>query len=443
VHTDLMQLDSVHDARRSLQSSSGIFTMLMVGDPQYSKHRCNNNPNRGTADYSPAGQTWCDYDWKVPDYPWHGDFSKGLRRFHRINNYMNAVRDGLFSAYLNGRLPAGANILGDLTEYGWEDEKKAYEAKIDWIQSFGPVRIWQSLGNHDTVNSLRSRDKLLGSADGVANNKNMRDMIQKMKELLPKWHGSQLGGKKFHDGVYHYDTESNSFLYKKGDIVFMNLQLHPAMHHIDYYCKKCRDHAGHYHNEKWKQVLFSPLRWFKERVQDIQNGQYGPSVKGIVLMYHYGQTNAKTNLGGETVDTARWTQVRDLMENHNQNHNYPPFIAVFNGHQHANCGYRKDNDLDNRARDSSKDIPRFYTGSADYNCYLTVEFSPNDHAFRVHANMWDNTNNPADADVTGESSYFKRRCIHEDGYNSNPNGCTEWKFDGKRADCDQTCKNKY
>jgi len=447
VHTDLLQLDSVQDARRSLQSSSGIFTMLMVGDPQYSHHYCVNNPWRGTADYGASGQTWCDYHWNTFISGWNMDhFEKLVRDSHRINNYMNAVRDGLFSAKLNGRLPAGANILGDLTQYGWEDEKKDYESKIHWIQSFGPVRIWQSLGNHDTVNTLRKKDKLVGSADGSANNKNMRNMVQKMKELLPKWHGSQLGGKVFHDGVYHYDTESNSFLYKKGGIVFMNLQLHPAMHHIDYYCKSCHDHAGHYHTSKWKQVLFSPLRWFKERVQDIKNGNYdsGTPVKGIVLMYHYGQTNEKTNLGDETVDSARWTEVRDLMKDHNQHSsNYPPFIAVFNGHQHARCGYLKDNDLNNRARDTSRDIPRFYTGSADYNCFLTVEFSPNDEAFRVHANMWDNTNKPADADVTDVSSYFKRRCIHENGYNSNPSGCTEWKFDGDRVDCDQACKNKY
>merc|ERR1719244_256541 len=182
VHTDLLQLDSVQEARRSL-SSNGVFTMLMVGDPQYSTSRCNENAWVGTASYGAYGKPWCDFDWD-----W----------FHRTNNFMNAVRDGLFSAPLNNRLPAGANILGDLTEYGDE-----YEKNIHWIQGEGPVRIWQSLGNHDTVNTLRSRHKLIGSAEGSANNRNMRRMVQKMKELLPKWHGKELGGKNFHDGIYH------------------------------------------------------------------------------------------------------------------------------------------------------------------------------------------------------------------------------------------------
>jgi len=436
VHTDLLQLDSVQEARRSL-SSNGVFTMLMVGDPQYSKSRCDDSIWVGTASYGAYGKPWCDFSWNS---------------FHRTNNFMNAVRDGLFSARLNNRLPAGANILGDLTEYGDDYEEEMYRNKIHWIQGEGPVRIWQSLGNHDTVNTLRSRHKLIGSApDGSENNRNMRRMVHKMKDLLPKWHSKELGGRNFHDGIYHYDTRSNSFLYKKGDIVFMNLQLHPAMHHIDYYCKSCRDHAGHYHVKKWKQVLESPLDWFKERVQDIKAGVYdqnGNKVKGIVLMYHYGFSDFSgddntNSAGGENVDTSRWTEIRDLMTDHNQKcSGCPPFIAVFNGHKHAYCGYMKDSDLDGMAQAPNRDIPRFYTGSADYNCYLTVEFSPNDNAFRVHANAWDNTNNPADA-IVGESSFFKRRCIHENGYSSNPNGCTEWKFDGNRAECDHACKSRY
>lgn len=424
-HTDLEQLDDVREARRSLADQDlSIFTTLMVGDPQYHSDHCSWS-SRGTANYARTDQAWCQDS---------GPFNN---RWLRTNNYMNAVKDALFKAKMNNRLPVGANILGDLTEYGWDYQKESYESKIHSIQGEGPVRIWQSLGNHDTTSILRAKDDLLEGGKGTDNNRNIRDMIQKMKELLPQWHSKSLNGKSFHDGVYHYDTRSNSFLYRKNQIMFINLQLHPAMHHIDYWCKDCRDHAGHYHVGKWKQVLYSPIDWFKDRIHEIQNDQNGMTpVKGIVLMYHYDRMDAKTSNGGDTVDSQRWNEVYDLMEDHNQNTNYPPFIAVFNGHIHNRCGYKRDDALKDLTKSNSgnyhRDIPRFYAGSADYNCFLTVKFRPKDEYFVVYANYFDDSNTGA-RDVSYESTGFKRRCVHQDGLNKYPQ-CTRWYFNGKRTD---------
>lgn len=419
LHTDLMELDSVQETRRQLQSTSK-FTMLMVGDPQYTSSHCKSDSYVGTANYARTSKSWCE-----DNGPWDSSW-------HRTNNYMNAVEDALFKKPLNNRLPAGANIIGDLTEYGEENEKFDYEAKIHDIQAQGHVRVWQSLGNHDTVNHLRPKDDLWESGEGSYNNRNMRDMIQKMKNLLPQWHDKGLGSKNFHDGVYHYDTRSNSFLYRKNGIMFINLQLHPAMHHIDYWCKSCHDHAGHYHGGKWKQVWFSPIDWFKDRVQEIQNNWNGMGpVKGIVLMYHYDRTTAKTCNGGDVVDSGRWTEIRQIMKKHNAD-GHPPFIAVFNGHMHKRCGYKIDNDLKDMTRKSygnpNKDIPRFYVGSADYNCFLTVEFYPADESFVVYANAFDTSSSGTGA--SQKSAGFRRRCVHKDGRNGS--GCTKWKFDGRR-----------
>lgn len=435
LHTDLEELDAVQEARsgrRSLSQSLNIFNMLMVGDPQYTSEHCTwNDP--GTANYIATDDCWCKD---------HGPFSS---RWHRTNNYMNAVEDALFSRYLENRKPAGANILGDLTDYGKKYERESYEAKIHDIQAQGAVRIWQSLGNHDTVSILRAKDDLLeGGNEGGRNNIYIRDMIKKMKSLLPQWHQHKLGGREFHDGVYHYDTNSNSFLYRKNQVMFINLQLHPAMHHIDYWCKDCRDHAGHYHVGKWKQVLFSPIDWFERMIDQIQRAADGRSgsngmgpVRGIVLMYHYSGTYFETSYGGETVDSGRWQRIRDLMSDHNRNNpHYPPFIAVFNGHIHSKCGYQRDNDLKwmtkSNVGNTYEDVPRFYSGSADFSCFLTVKFRPWKRYFEVYANYFD-ADGTGGADASKKSTGFKRKCVHKDGKHAS-NRCTRWHFDGKRTE---------
>jgi len=406
-----------------------VFTSLMVGDPQYFYDDCNDY-TYSTSNYAVMGYEFCKHG---PDdkrlFP--GTSANSWRK-RRSNHYMMHVKYALMILPLNGNLPAGANILGDLTDYGEDDELKEIKAAVDVDDD--QYRIWQSLGNHDVKNNIKSKGRLLGGGQGCYNNRCAKRMEEYMQRLLPQWEDHN--NFKFHN-FYTYDKDgtddSLAYMYIKNGIVFMNLQMHVGMDDTIFH---------HQHSSgRTRHNIAAPFNWFKSKVDNLQNGRSGmfQNIKGIVLMWHYDHRNNDDN----------WPSAKQYIIDNNKDTSKIPFIAIFNGHKHKRCGYKKYSAFQN-ANANGSDIPRFYVGAAEFSCFLTVEFNPNNEKFIVYATVYDdgstnsnpssNNNEDISADVTALlplstgnhiiSTGMKRRCIHKNGFINEPGRCTEFGFDG-------------
>eukprot|EP00492_Amphilonche_elongata_P002655 TRINITY_DN2932_c0_g1_i1.p1 TRINITY_DN2932_c0_g1~~TRINITY_DN2932_c0_g1_i1.p1 ORF type:complete len:218 (+),score=41.77 TRINITY_DN2932_c0_g1_i1:56-655(+) len=127
---------------------------------------------------------------------------------------------------------AAFNIIGDLTEWGDMDHD------LDWYKSDAfdkrglvPGYMYESLGNHDIWNNNKNAMKAIGEewtgmngGDGRAWRRHTRGMFRYMRDRLKDALDLQQ--------IVEWDHHSLAYWYRKGDIAFINLQMHPAFKSI-------------------------------------------------------------------------------------------------------------------------------------------------------------------------------------------------------------------
>jgi cytolysin (calcineurin-like family phosphatase) len=225
----------------------------------------------------------------------------------------------------------GVIINGDLTAFGHDNEFNAYKS---FYENLG-LTVWPGLGNHDYANNV---DDCFNNNCAIRMTKYLIDKVKRLN--IARFHFSERTYFSFPSFKIEYKG-SLGYSWDIGDYHFVQMNNYPSYQ---------RSFEGwDIANFRLEQVVIEDaISWLDE---DLGNLALEKPV--VINMHDVGE-----HFNGDGLD-----RFKRVISKYN-------VVAIFAGHFHELAGFYYYFDT------LGKKIPLFFSGSAEHNKYLKVDFSP-------------------------------------------------------------------